>query len=82
MTKEQALILCKSKWWENVTPAEAALFQLNEPLLCMENFSLFHGFVEDACGFPVWTHQFGNEDFCAKLVEAIREKINTKESES
>ena len=61
MTKDQAIALASSKWWENVPARDIAIFQLNEPLLCMD-FGSFHKAVEDACRRPVWTHEFANPD--------------------
>lgn len=37
------------------------------------NFSIFHEDVEKRMGCPVWTHQFANEEFSAKVKELYRE---------
>lgn len=39
---------------------------------CCE-FNDFHGDVERRLEFPVFTHQFGNAEFAAKLKELYRE---------
>lgn len=61
MTREEALKLANSKWWEDKSPQEIAEFQLNESLLCMP-FDLFHKAVEEWLGRPVWTHEFACPD--------------------
>lgn len=57
MTREEALALIDTKWWESRNSREIALFQFNEPRLCMP-FALFHAAVEKTLGRPVWTHEF------------------------
>lgn len=59
MTKEQAIELAESRFWEAMSFRERAEFQLHEPLLCMP-FGVFHEAVEKALGRPVWTHEFGS----------------------
>lgn len=59
MTKEQAIKMANSGWWEHVTPEEAALFQLYEPLMCM-SFGKFHDGVEKLLGRAVWFHEFAD----------------------
>ena len=58
MTKKEAIALHDSKFWEPMTYAERAKFQLFEPKLCMP-FGVFHEAVEKALGRPVFTHEFG-----------------------
>lgn len=58
MTKEEAIALAESKFWENMNLPERAKFQLFEPLLCMP-FSVFHEALEFALGRPVFTHELG-----------------------
>ena len=58
LTKEQAVQLASSRFWESLTPRQIAEFQLHEPLLCMP-FGVFHEAVEMALGRSVWTHEFG-----------------------
>ena len=36
-------------------------------------FGDFHGDVERRIGHPVWTHQFGDEEFMKKIQELYRE---------
>jgi hypothetical protein len=58
MTKDQAIALYDSKFWEEMTYEQRARFQLFEERLCMP-FGVFHEAVEKALGRPVWTHEFG-----------------------
>lgn len=67
MTKEEAIKLHDSKFWEPLSFAERAKFQMNEPLLCMP-FSVFHEAVEKTVGRPVFTHEFA--------FDGIREEVN------
>jgi hypothetical protein len=57
MTREQAVALYESKFWEPMTALARALLQLQEPRLCMP-FDVFHQAVEEALGRSVWTHEF------------------------
>lgn len=61
MTREQAIALAESKFWEPMSFRERAEFQLHEPLLCMP-FDVFHEAVEKALGRPVFTHEFAFMD--------------------
>lgn len=56
MTKEQAIALSESKFWEDMTPRQIAEFQWFEPFLCMP-FDVFHKALEETLGRPVWTHE-------------------------
>ena len=58
MREEEAIALYDSKFWEEMNFKERAIFQINEPLLCMP-FSVFHEAVEKTIGRPVFTHEFG-----------------------
>jgi hypothetical protein len=57
MTKEQAVALAESGFWETMTAREIATFQLHERKLCMP-FAVFHEAVEKTLGRGVWTHEF------------------------
>lgn len=57
MTKQDALKLAESRFWESLDHRARAEFQLQEPRLCMP-FSVFHEAVEKAIGRPVWSHEF------------------------
>lgn len=57
LTREQAIELHNSKFWEEMSYRDRAMFQLNEPRLCMP-FEIFHEAVEKAIGRPVYTHEF------------------------
>ena len=60
LTQQEAIELAQSGWWKTMPVKEAALLQLNQPLLCIDSFDTFHGLVEEALGEPVWSHQFAN----------------------
>ena len=36
------------------------------------DFSDFHKYAEEIMESPIFTHQFGNEEFCEKLKEKVR----------
>jgi hypothetical protein len=70
-TREEAIALCKSGWWKGRPALEVALWQLEVDLLSMD-FSDFHKAVEEACGRPVWTHEFafgGRERLRAEMLK-------------
>ena len=71
MTREQAVALHDSKFWEALDPVARAEFQLQEARLCMP-FDVFHAAVEKALGRPVWTHEFG--DRASLLAELHKQK--------
>ena len=79
ITKEEAIKLFESKWWENKTKEEIAQFQLSEPRLCCP-FEVFHEAVEAYLGRPVWTHEFANpqsllDEKAGKIAPASLEDI-------
>ena len=58
MTKDEAVKLYKSKFWETMTYDQRTEFQLFEKKLCMP-FDVFHEAVEKSLKRPVYTHEFG-----------------------
>jgi predicted DNA binding CopG/RHH family protein len=58
ITKEQAIKLYESKFWENLSYFERAKFQLLTKKLCMP-FEVFHEAIEKVLKRPVYTHEFG-----------------------
>jgi len=58
MTKEQAIALFDSKFWEDMTYRERAKFQLFEEKLCMP-FDVFQEAMERSLKRSIWTHEFG-----------------------
>jgi hypothetical protein len=58
ITKEQAIRMGESGWWNHLPAKQVAAFQLSETLLCLP-FSEFHRIIEEALGRPVYTHEFG-----------------------
>lgn len=70
MTKEEAIRLASTKFWESMTPFAIAEFQLKEERLCMP-FAVFHKAVEIALGRPVFTHEFASQE---NLVAEFKKK--------
>lgn len=56
MTKEQAIALAQTKWWEGLSAHDVVMFQLFESLLCMD-FCTYHAALEEALCRTVWTHE-------------------------
>lgn len=69
ITKEQAIELAGSNFWESMTPREIAVFQMNTKCLCMP-FPVFHEALEKALERPVWTHELGMR------ADDIRKELN------
>jgi len=61
ITKEQAIALYESKFWESMADEDRAMFQLWEQFLCMP-FGVFQEAVEKTLGRPVWTHEFAGSN--------------------
>lgn len=57
LTKDEAIALHDSDIWKDWSPQELALFQLEQPLMCVP-FSNFHEATEVLLGRSVWTHEF------------------------
>ena len=57
LTKEEAIRLVETKWWEEKTDEEIAKFQIHEPRLCCP-LEVLHKAIETWLGRPVWTHEF------------------------
>lgn len=68
MTKEQAIELFESGWWEGRPAEEVARWQLQESRLCMP-LGEFHKAVEEALDRSVWTHEFAGG--CASLLAEL-----------
>lgn len=58
LTKEQAIAMANSAWWEHCTDRQIAEFQMEQDRLCMP-FDKFHAAIETTLGRPVYTHEFG-----------------------
>ena len=66
MTKEEAIALAESKFWESMPLREIATFQLYEEKLCMP-FEIFHEALEKTLDRPVYTHEFTSSNIeCLK----------------
>jgi hypothetical protein len=71
MTKEEAIKLAESKFWEDMSLEDRAMFQLWEKKLCMP-FGVFHEAVEKTLGRPVWTHEFAFLDSLKEEMLGLR----------
>ena len=71
MTREEAVKLAESKWYETQTAEEIVAFQLYEERRCLP-FPLFHKAVEVALGRPVYTHEFAGVENLRQEFEAMR----------
>jgi hypothetical protein len=58
MTREEAIKMYDTGWWQHATDQEIVAFQLFEEKLCMP-FGRFHEAVEKCLERPVFTHEFG-----------------------
>lgn len=61
MTKQEAMDLFETKFWETQSPKEIVAFQLFEDKLCMP-FGVFHEATEKCLERPVFTHEFASMD--------------------
>ena len=82
MTKEQAIALADSKFWEEMSAHDIAKFQLLERRMGMP-VEVFHKAIEETLGRPVFTHEFCfdtegliEELFGAKPKPTMEEIIN------
>lgn len=57
-SREAAISIYESKWWEGKTHREIAEFQLFTSELCCP-FNVFHETLEKSLGRPVFTHELG-----------------------
>lgn len=73
MTREDAVKMAESKWYEKKRAEEIVAFQLYEERLCMP-FPLFHKAVEEALGRPVFTHEFAYAENLKKEFETLSKK--------
>jgi hypothetical protein len=70
MTREEAVAKFDSKFWETMSYAERAKFQISEERLCMP-FDVFQEAVEKHLDRPVFTHEFGlNREGLIKEINA------------
>lgn len=61
LTQVEAVALCESGWWHELSYRERTEFQLFESRLCMP-FGVFHEAVEKSLGRPVWPHEFASPE--------------------
>jgi len=54
-----------------LTKKEAAVITAFTGIM-IGKFEDFHQYAEELCGCPVWTHQFGDEQFAEKIKELSR----------
>lgn len=65
LTKEEAIKLAESNFWENMTPEEITEFQLFQDALCMP-FDVFKTATIKVFGRPICTHEFAYIDSLRK----------------
>lgn len=73
ITREQAVALGESRFWEGMAPEEIALFQLSVDKLCMP-FGVYQEAMEKALGRPVYTCEFGSVGSERLLAELFKER--------
>jgi hypothetical protein len=78
MEKEQAILLAKSRFYEDWSANDIVAFQLFTERLCMP-FDIFHQAVEKILGCPVWTHEFGSWGHLQEEFMKIKPKPSLKE---
>ena len=79
ITKEKAIELYESNFWENLSDYEIAKFQLFTDKLCMP-FEVFHKSISTVLNRPVYTHEFGlNYDGLVKEFLGEKEKPSLEE---
>jgi len=61
MSREDAIKLSETKFWETMTFRERAFFQFFQSRLCMP-FDIFHEAMEKTLGRPVYTHEFASSN--------------------
>lgn len=61
LTKEEAIKLVETKWWEGADNYNIVKFQLFTDKLCMP-FDVFHEAIESVLNRPVFTHEFAYVD--------------------
>lgn len=61
LSREDAVFLCESKFWEPLTAYQRAKFQLFQERLCMP-FDVFHAAITECLGRPVYTHEFASSN--------------------
>ncbi len=61
LTREQAVALYESNFWEGMDARDIAVFQVTNDRLCMP-FDVFQIAMEEALGRPVFTHELANSD--------------------
>jgi len=59
ITKQQAIEMCQSNWWEGMSDRDVATFQMHNRLLCMP-FDIFQATMERVLDRPVMTHEFAD----------------------
>jgi len=61
VTREQAIAMSETGWWEDLPDSAVVAFQLFESRLCMP-FSEFHKRLEGCLGRPVFTHEMASSN--------------------
>jgi hypothetical protein len=77
LTEKRALYISTTNWWEQINVKVAALLQLQQERLCINDFSIFKEQVEKATNKPVWTLSFTSSNV-PNLIDKVYENL-TKE---
>ncbi len=59
LTKDQAIEMCQSNWWEGMPDRDVCVFQMHQRLLCLP-FDIFIVIMERVLDRPIMTHEFIN----------------------
>jgi hypothetical protein len=68
LTRDEAIELAESHFWEDIPIRDAARLQLYQDKLCMP-FDVFHEGTEKLLGRPVWSHEFAFPDLLRAEME-------------
>ncbi len=61
LTKEQAITLAETHWWNDSTAVNIAAFQLSQSILCCPK-EVFLSALSNVLGREVFTHELANRD--------------------
>jgi hypothetical protein len=73
LSKDEAITLAESKWWEKSNHQSIAAFQIMQDKLCCP-FDVFHEAIEKTLGRPVFTHEFGMN--WKRLADEVQGKVS------
>lgn len=73
MTREEAIALYKSKFWETMSPEDIVMFQMFEPEMCMPS-AVYRKAVKEALKRDVQLHELGKLNRKKLEKEFLKEK--------